>query len=99
MGTGSERGDLSAWSARWSGAAEPAGLFRPELLGNPNVVVLASRVAGTIRAGAVLNCESLVVGLSNVFTDDGDREAVWAGAIAASACALPERVDRRLRIR
>jgi hypothetical protein len=81
--------ELTAWEAAWGGDAAPTGRFRPALLGEPSVVILAARVDRAISAGAVLNFGAGVVGVSNVFANDGDLDAMFAATIAAAAQWFP----------
>ncbi|MEU6863281.1 hypothetical protein ABZ924_08420 [Streptomyces sp. NPDC046876] len=83
--------DLDRWEAAWDGE-ESTGLFHPGLL-TPEIAFLAGRSAeGRIVAGAVANEAAGVVGVSNVFTQDGvaDEEA-WSGALAEIASLWPGR--------
>ncbi|MGN6300028.1 MAG: hypothetical protein ACTHN8_02930 [Angustibacter sp.] len=72
---------LRRWAQAWDGAEGHADLFRPELLDEADVRVLAHRSAGAVVAGAVANRTGDVVGLSNLFTRDGDVDSAWAGAL------------------
>lgn len=78
---------LNEWETAWADPDEATTLFRPELLDDPDVVVLCNRVAGELVYGAMLNRAAGAVGLTNVFTRSGDLDAVWnAAGNAASAC-------------
>jgi hypothetical protein len=92
--------ELRAWSA-----AHGAGdLFRPALLDDPTVAILAAHADGTIAggtiaesaiaAGVIANRSAAVVGVSNLFTAAGTGDAwepgdVWAGAVAAITARFP----------
>lgn len=75
---------LRAWALAWDGGEGQAGLFRPELLGDPSVVVLSGFSAeGRVVAGAVANRSGEVVGVSNVFAIDGGTDTAWPLVLAA----------------
>jgi hypothetical protein len=78
-------GDLQEWSAAWG----DADFFRPALLDDDRVAVLAAYRDGRIVAGAIANRSATVVGLSNVFDTAGDLEAAWREAAAAAARRWP----------
>ena len=89
---------LAGWADAWDGGEGLAGLFRPELLREPDVAVLAGRSLsdGRVVAGAVANRSggdsdsgAEVVGLSNVFSAVGDPYTAWAGALAAAERVWP----------
>ncbi|MFI7608149.1 hypothetical protein ACIBTV_23805 [Micromonospora sp. NPDC049366] len=76
--TGADR--LAAWAMAHGGGA----LFRPELLADPRVAVLARYAPdGSVTGGAVLSDSGPVTGVSNVFAVGGDVAEVWAGVAAA----------------
>jgi hypothetical protein len=79
-----EASGLREWQRAWNGGDASPGIFRPDLLLNEDVVVLAGIRDGRIDAGAIANRGS-VVGLSNVFVGSGDPDATWRGAVAAAA--------------
>ncbi len=79
---------LLAWEAAWSDDQDELGLFPFELLTDHIVTFLGGRLGGRVVAGCVASSSSLVVGVSNLFSLDGDLDTAWAGALAA--------VDRRL---
>jgi hypothetical protein len=67
-------------------------VFRPALLRDPSVLVLACRDGEDLVGGAVLNRAAGLVGLSNLFTVDGaggSDGAVWSSAITAAAVHFP----------
>ncbi|MFH9738227.1 hypothetical protein ACH4MA_11085 [Streptomyces roseolus] len=85
-------GALAAWAHAWSGGdADEAALFRPALLDDPAVTVLAvPGPGGRILGGAVLSTGAGATGVSNLFAADGtDPALVWAAALAAADPALP----------
>ncbi|MFJ6948211.1 hypothetical protein ACISU4_26815, partial [Streptomyces wuyuanensis] len=84
--------DLDRWEAAWSGGDEAlAGLFRPGLLSDRAVTVLAGTAddGGRTVAGAVVSRSDSVVGLSNVFAADGDLDRAWSGCLATVARLWP----------
>lgn len=81
---------LRRWAAAWDGGAGHADLFRAELLDDSRIVVIAGDDRhGRLVAGAVANRSVDVVGLSNVFSCDGDLDVAWGTALAAVRALLP----------
>ncbi|MFI5913309.1 hypothetical protein [Dactylosporangium sp. NPDC051541] len=81
---------LGDWQAAWHGGAGAPDVFRPALLEDPAVVVLAVRDGEALAGGVVLTRGADVVGLSNLFaTGRGDVAAVWSAAISAAAERYP----------
>jgi hypothetical protein len=76
---------LDEWEAAWAGSAEGAGFFKPSLLEDETIVVLAGYQGDLIVAGAIANRSRTVIGLSNVFDVAGDLESAWVGAAAIAA--------------
>jgi hypothetical protein len=73
---------LHTWATAWDN--DNADLFRPELLDDPDVSVIAKTAPdGRIIAGAVLNQSEDAVGVSNVFAAEGDSP--WPIALAAAS--------------
>ncbi|MBO0512766.1 hypothetical protein [Streptomyces beijiangensis] len=72
--------ELSAWETAWDGGV--TDLFRPDLLTDEAVAVLAGFNGSTIVAGAVANRSTSVVGLSNTFGN-------WPGALPQIAQLWP----------
>jgi hypothetical protein len=62
-------------------ALAPAELFRPALLADPDVLIVAAYHQQRIVAGAIANRTGGVVGLSNVFVPDQGAEALSAGCV------------------
>lgn len=81
---------LAAWEAGWSGEAEPPEerVFRPGLLTDPGVAVLAGVRDGRVIAGVVANRSDGMTGVSNLFVP-GDVPGLRAAALAAVAAAFP----------
>jgi hypothetical protein len=81
---------LRDWQAAWHGSEETPDIFRPALLDDPSVLVLALDDGEDLCGGVVLNRSSGLVGLSNLFAVNGsDVAAVWSSAIAAAADHFP----------
>jgi hypothetical protein len=78
---------LGEWESAWAGSADGAGLgfFKPLLLEDKTIGVLAGYEGDRIVAEAVANRSSTVIGLSNVFHAAGDLESAWVGAAAVAA--------------
>jgi hypothetical protein len=76
---------LEEWESAWGEATEP-GFFRPALLSDPAIALLARYDGGLVTAGAIVNRSRMVIGVSNLFDSDGDLTAAWRTA-AATACA------------
>jgi hypothetical protein len=82
VATGAE---LRDWQTAWHGGEEAPDVFRPALLDDPSVVVLALSRGDELVGGGVLNRSAGVVGLSNVFAvGGGDVGGVWVAAIGAA---------------
>jgi hypothetical protein len=64
---------------------EGAGFFKPSLLEDETIGVLARYEGDRIVAGATANRSSTVIGLGNVFDVGGDLESAWVGAAAIAA--------------
>src|SRR6266508_4215957 len=77
---------LDEWEAAWAAVPEGMGFFRPALLEDETIGVLAGYEGDRIVAGAIANRSSTAIGLSNVFAVAGDLESAWeAGAAIAAA--------------
>lgn len=81
---------LAAWEAAWSGEAEPPKerVFRPALLDDPEVAVLAGVRDSRVIAGVVANRSDGVTGVSNLFVPD-NVPGLRAAALAAIAAVFP----------
>jgi hypothetical protein len=76
--------ELAEWESTWAESPETTSVFRPALLRNQAVHVLARYDGGHIVAGAVANRSATVIGLSNVFDAAADLESAWHGAAEAA---------------
>jgi hypothetical protein len=81
--------DLASWEQAWRRGDGPTDIFRPELLANDAVAILAARDGVRIVAGAVLNRSSMVVGISNFFTDGVVDSASWSGCLTFAEKLFP----------
>lgn len=81
---------LAAWETAWSGAAEPPEerVFRPALLEDSAVAVLAGMRDGRIIAGVVANQSEGVTGVSNLFVPQ-DALMLKASALTAVTAVFP----------
>jgi hypothetical protein len=77
------RRELAEWEQARDDSPTGPGFFRPVLLEDLEIALLAGYAGDRIVAGAVGNGTGRVVGLSNVFSTDGDLEAAWVAALAA----------------
>ena len=81
---------LRAWQDAWHGGDGVPDVFRPALLEDPAVLVLAFHDGKGLAGGAVLNRGAGMVGLSNVFAADGCEAAeVLSSAVAAARSHFP----------
>jgi len=78
------REQLEEWESTWRVSPAGPAFFRPALLANAAIAVLARYDGDRIAAGAVANRSATVVGLSNVFDTDGDLASAWRGAARAA---------------
>jgi hypothetical protein len=84
-----DRDDLAAWEQAWRMDDGPTDIFRAELLDNDSVTILAARNADRIVAGAILNRNSMVVGISNFFTDSDVDSPSWSGCLTFAERLFP----------
>ena len=83
---------FETWEDAWRGAdAEAAGILVPSLRSDTSVEILTGIRRGVLVAGAILNRTDDVIGLSNVFTRDGDHPEVWPSLAAWVARSQPGR--------
>jgi hypothetical protein len=81
---------LGEWEAAWAALPEGTGFFKPSLLKEETIGVLAGSEDDRVVAGAIANRSSTVIGLSNVFDVAGDLESAWVGAAAIAAALWGE---------
>ncbi|BCJ37992.1 hypothetical protein Athai_54950 [Actinocatenispora thailandica] len=79
---------LDAWIAGWDGGA---GIFRPELLADPDVAVLARYDGEAVTGGAVVNRSPGCLGVSNLYASTGDPADAWRGAVATAYAVFEPR--------
>jgi hypothetical protein len=75
---------LGEWESTWAGSPGASGFFRPAVLVDEAIAVLARYDDGRIVAGAVANRSATVIGLSNVFDAAGNLESAWLGGAEAA---------------
>ena len=76
---------LRGWEASWGEVPGGSGFFRPALLKDETIAVLAGYDGDRIVAGAIANRSANVIGLSNVFDTAGELDAAWTAGAAAAA--------------
>jgi hypothetical protein len=76
--------ELATWEAAWGELPEAPPFFRPALVEDDSIAILARYEGRAIAAGAVANRSAAAIGLSNVFTADGDLESAYVGAASAA---------------
>lgn len=83
--------ELDQWEAAWRANGSPADtrVFLPDLLTSGDVVLLAGHQGDRIVAGCAANHTPGVVGFSNFFAEDADREPVMASALGAVMLLAP----------
>jgi hypothetical protein len=92
---------LAAWEAAWRAAHghalfedSPARVFMPELLDDPDIVLLAAHrqaeTVGLVVANRSDDGSDPVVGLSNLVLPEDDRGAYRAGAVGAVMSTFPD---------
>ena len=75
--------ELAKWETAW-GEARGAQFFRPALLADDSIEILARYDGDRIAAGAVANRSVGAIGLSNVFDEPDDLEAAYLGGARAA---------------
>jgi hypothetical protein len=88
--------ELRRWEAVWAGlhaddSIPGKRIFRPALLREPGVVLLAGRLESHFMAVAAANLTEDAVGLSNVFAPAALLPACWAGAVGFVGRLFPGR--------
>jgi hypothetical protein len=92
---------LAAWEAAWRAAhgkalsaRSPARVFMPDLLDDPDIVLLAAlrqaETVGLVVANRSDDGSGPVVGLSNLVLPEDDRGAYRAGAVTAVRSTFPD---------
>ncbi|WP_435850061.1 hypothetical protein [Streptomyces massasporeus] len=84
---------LRAWALAWDEGAGHADLFRPGLLADPETFVILARPAhgsdDRVVAGAVATRSEHVVGVSNLFGQEGGPDAAWPVVLHALTHLFP----------
>ena len=85
--------DLLRWEEAWSptplATSSRNRLFLAPLLHDADISIVAAYKESQIVAGAIANKTEGVVGLSNVFTPEGEAERYWEGLLAEIADSYP----------
>ena len=89
---------LREWEASWGEVPGGSGFFRPALLTNETIAVLAAHDGDRVVAGAITNRSATVIGLSNVFDTAGDLDSAWADGAAAAATLWGDMPTVKLRL-
>jgi hypothetical protein len=90
-----DESELAKWETAWIGAPtgsssiQPARIFLPALLSDPNIAFIAAYHGSQIVAGAIANRTGQVVGLSNIFTPSEESVSFWAGCVATANYNFP----------
>lgn len=77
---------LRGWEASWGEVPGGSGFFRPALLEDETIAVLAGHDGDRVVAGAIANRSATVIGLSNVFDTADDHRARRRAAARAGRC-------------
>jgi hypothetical protein len=85
-----DTGGLAAWARAWRGNGGPNDIFRPDLLGQDAVTIVAGHVADRVMAGAVLYRTKSVVGVSNFFAHRDVAGTSWSGCLALAHTLFPD---------
>lgn len=80
---------LQEWEIAWSGESDVRDIFRPALLRNEDVAIIAARCSGQIVAGAIANRTVGCVGISNIFVPTHAAQEFRNGCIASALAAFP----------
>lgn len=76
---------LRDWQVAWHGADDPPDVFRPALLDDPAVRMVAVRDGAELAGGGALSLGAGMIGVSNVFTvGTTDPVAVWSCLLAVA---------------
>jgi hypothetical protein len=74
---------LVEWEAAWSASSpNETRMFKPELLVMEDVLLLAERESGQVRAGVVANLSAGIVGISNLFVPPKHARAFVLSAVS-----------------
>ena len=76
---------LREWEASWGEVPGESGFFRPALLQDETIAVVARFEGNRVVAGAIANRSATVIGLTNVFDTVGDLDSAWVASAAAAA--------------
>ena len=76
--------DLARWEAAWAGDDDVAGLFRPDLLADPDCAILGCYRDGVLAGGTIAYTAARVTGISNMFKSGSPDEMPRPGALGLS---------------
>jgi hypothetical protein len=76
--------ELAKWEAAWGESPATPTFFRPALLADDSIAILARYEGDGVAAGAVANRSAACIGLSNVFDEGDDLQSVYLGAATAA---------------
>lgn len=82
-------GELAKWEDAWRAENGPKDMFRAEILDHASVAVVTAYWHDAVVAGAILNCSSTVVGISNVLVGPGADLDPWPGCLALAGELFP----------
>jgi len=83
-------GHLRDWQIAWCGVSDPPDIFRPGLLDDPLVRIVAVQDGDGLIGGGVLNSAAGVIGVTNVFfAGNVDPVAVWSCLLTVAADHSP----------
>ena len=81
---------LRDWQAAWHGTGEPPDIFRPTLLGNLRVRIVAVYDDDRLAGGGALYHAAGMVGVTNLFSVGSQHPVgVWCCLLAAATHAFP----------
>jgi hypothetical protein len=83
-------GRLRDWQVAWRGASDPPDVFRPGLLSDPGVRIVAVQDGDELTGGGVLNFGAGMIGVTNVFAiRNVDPGALWSCLLTVATEHFP----------
>jgi RimJ/RimL family protein N-acetyltransferase len=76
--------ELVKWEVAWGASPETSPFFRPALLDDESIAILAAYDGDRIVAGSIANRSATAIGLSNVFDAAGDVESAYRRAASVA---------------
>ncbi len=80
---------VADWENAWAGRPEAASVFAGRLSPDAGIRFLLAVEGDRPIGGGILYGGAGVVGLSNVFAEDGRLDGIWAGLVAEARAAFP----------